>query len=373
MHVLHVSSGLDPRTGGTATAAVQIALAARRVGIDVTLAYGHDAADDDLVQPARDRLMEAGVECLAFPFDPGNRAKRWGISAALTQYLKANAKDFDAVHTHSAWVWSSVAAVRAARRADRAAILMPHEALTRHDIDGSRLAFAKRILKRWYRTKVDRFVFTSGLEARDSELAGSARARVIGLPAVDEALPAPIEPPPRDDPPTIGFLGRFHPKKNLDLAIRAIGHSIDSRLIIAGGGEEAYEANLKAMATDLSLDERIEWWGFLTVAGKPAFFQAIDALVVPSRFECFGLVAAEALAHHVPLILSPTVGVAEDVHADGVGLIVPPRVDALAVAIEKLRDRAQVAEWRLRCRRVALERYSYQAFGGRLLALYNGE
>ncbi|MDX2104355.1 MAG: glycosyltransferase family 4 protein [Alphaproteobacteria bacterium] len=371
MHVLHVSSGLDPRTGGTATAAIQIALAARRVGLDVTLAYPTQEDEAELIQPALDRLAEAGVTTEGFPFGQGARAKRWGISPALNRWLAAEAGRFDAVHTHSAWVWSSVAATRAARRAGKRAILMPHEALTRHDIQGSRLQLVKQLLKGWYGRNIDRFAFTSGLEARDSLLADDSRARVIGLPAVDETLPASAEPPDRQGPPVVGYLGRFHPKKNLDLLIRAVGHSADARLVIAGGGEDAYSAEVRSLADRLSLGDRVDWLGFLTVSGKPAFFQSIDALVVPSSFECFGLVAAEALAHHVPVILSPTVGVAEDLHAEGVGLIVPPRPDALAVAISKLRDRAQLAEWRVRCRRVALARYSYKAFGQRLVELYS--
>src|SRR4051812_32353510 len=155
LRVLQVSSGLDPLTGGTASAAVNVALAARRAGIAVTLAYPFAPDSAERLMPDLARLRSAGVEVHGFEFARFDRAlaARWAIAPALNQFLRGVAGDFDVVHMHSTWVGSSVAAVRAARRAGRPMALMPHEALTRFDMARGRnavLRFAKSALRGWY-------------------------------------------------------------------------------------------------------------------------------------------------------------------------------------------------------------------------------
>src|SRR5207253_137250 len=81
--------------------------------------------------------------------------------------------DFDVIHAHSAWVGTSLLAVRAARRAGKPSVLMPHEALTRFDMargGNAGLRAAKRVLRNWYLKHVDAIVTSSELESRDSEL-----------------------------------------------------------------------------------------------------------------------------------------------------------------------------------------------------------
>jgi glycosyltransferase involved in cell wall biosynthesis len=49
----------------------------------------------------------------------------------------------------------------------------------------------------------------------------------------------------------------------------------------------------------------------VNAAGKDDFFASIDVLAMPSQFESFGIVAVESMMRGVPVILSPTTGVAE--------------------------------------------------------------
>src|SRR5258706_1622790 len=132
LRVLQVSSGLDPQTGGTASAAVNVALAARRAGIAVPLAYPYAPESVERLAPDLARLRAAGVDLHGFEFASFDRtlAARWAIAPKLNRFLRETAGDFDVVHTHSTWVDSSVAAVRAARRAGRPLAPMPHPALT---------------------------------------------------------------------------------------------------------------------------------------------------------------------------------------------------------------------------------------------------
>ena len=373
MRVLYISSGLDPRTGGTATAAVTVCLAARRAGIEPTLVYplAPDSAAEVAALTAE--LDAAGIAHHSFPFGEGARAIAWGISPALNRWLKEHARDYDLLHAHSVWVMSSIAAVRAARRARRPVVVMPHEGLTRFDMaraGSGWLKRLKRLLRWWYLMKTDRFIVASELERLESQLSAK-QAIAVPQPVIDERLPPPA---PRDFPAdgayTVGFLGRIHRKKNLHRLIRALPLVPDLRLVIGGDGPEDEKSRLEDLVSHHGLEDRVEWRGFIPADEKERFFRDIDLLAMPSEFECFGLVGAEALGEGVPVLVSPTVGIAETVSASGCGLVVPPRADAIAVGLAKLGKEGLLARCAATARDTALAHFSFQAHGAALAALY---
>ena len=93
---------------------------------------------------------------------------------------------------------------------------------------------------------------------------------------------------------------------------------------------------------------RIEIHGEFDRKDLPEILGGIDVLIVPSlAAETFSLVAVEAQAAGLPLIAS-NVGALPERVEDGVnGLLVPPGdVVALAAAIERLRDPAELERLR---------------------------
>ncbi len=378
MRILFVSSGLDPRTGGTATAAVSVCLAARRAGLTVDLLYPVEREAEPLLGPTVALLAAAGVTVRAFPFSGSSRAVRWGISPDLNAWLFTHARYYDVIHAHSCWVWTSVAAVRAAKAAGKPVVLMPHESLTRFDIGNASstpLRWAKLLLRDWYVRRLDKIIVSSDLEARDSRLIDHPRTEIIPHPVFDETDPQPLRrlqgPDPDWSPLTVGFLGRFHAKKNLSLLIDAIAEAPGVRLHIAGGGE--LEAELRARVTRRKIETRVSFLGFIGGEEKAQFLRTIDLLAVPSQFECFGLVATEALVQGTPVLLSPTVGVADDIVAAGAGIIIPPRPDAIAVALRDLdQNRDRLHTMAGKAFETALGLYSFAAHGARLRAVYEG-
>lgn len=377
MRVLYVSSGLDPRTGGTATAAVSVCLAARRAGVECALAAPVAPDQEEACAPAVAALRRAGVMVELFPFAQtmAPRARRWGVSPKMDDWLSDHAGAFDLVHAHSAWVWSSVAAVRAARHAGRKALLSPHESLTRFDMANASakpLLWAKRGMKRWYLSAVDRFVLSSDLERRDSDLERDPRAIVAPHPVFDELADAPPPRPSRTGEPfTAGFLGRFHPKKNLELLIDALAAAPGVRLRVAGDGPTDYRIALLRRAADRGVADRIDWIGFIDGADKAAFFAAVDVVAMPSAYECFGFSAAEAMVHGAPVILTPTVGVAPDAAAAGCAVVVEPTAASVAEALATLAaDRPRAAALAARAPEAALALYSFAAHGRRMMEIY---
>ncbi len=106
----------------------------------------------------------------------------------------------------------------------------------------------------------------------------------------------------------IGYLGTLSKIKGIEWLIKEFGRlEIDAELYLAGKGQERYEKELRQM----SQDPRIMWMGQVNSA---QFLESIDVLVVPSIWaEPLGMVAIEALAHHVPVIANKSGGLRETV------------------------------------------------------------
>jgi glycosyltransferase involved in cell wall biosynthesis len=213
---------------------------------------------------------------------------------------------------------------------------------------------------------------SSELERRDSVLDDDPRVLAIAHPVLDETAPEPPAAPGRapGDGLRIGFLGRLDPKKNLHRLVTALADAPGARLLIGGDGAPGYRAEIESLIARHGLGDRVTWLGFVDGAAKPGFFGSVDVVAMPSAFECFGLVGAEALGAGTPVILSPTVGIADLIADADCGAIVPPRADALAACFRRLADGVELARWRTRARAVALDLFSFSAHGTRLRAVY---
>jgi glycosyltransferase involved in cell wall biosynthesis len=159
-----------------------------------------------------------------------------------------------------------------------------------------------------------------------------------GVPAVDAA--------PRGAMParwTLGMVALFRPRKGIEVLLHALADArsrgCDVRLRAIGPFETVgYEADVRALAGHLQLEEAIEWTGFTT--NIAAELERVDALVLPSLFgEGLPMVVLEAMAAGVPVIASAVEGVPEAIRDADEGLLVQPAdPDALAAAIEQLAD-----------------------------------
>jgi D-inositol-3-phosphate glycosyltransferase len=126
------------------------------------------------------------------------------------------------------------------------------------------------------------------------------------------------------------FVGRHVPVKGLDLLLAALpevaAYQPRVRLLVAGGDA--------ASAVEGDSAGRVTWLGPVARERLPLLYRSVDALVVPSRYESFGLVVLEALACGTPVIAT-RVGVVDEVVCDGVNgrRADVPAPDALARAI----------------------------------------
>ncbi len=111
----------------------------------------------------------------------------------------------------------------------------------------------------------------------------------------------------------IGFIGRFtyqkSPEKFIDLARELFSYSSKFSFSMIGTGH--LSDRLVHKANQLNLTKQIEFRGFLTRKEIKKILKKITVLVIPSISEPFGLVALEATAMGVPVIITDNAGVCE--------------------------------------------------------------
>ncbi len=120
----------------------------------------------------------------------------------------------------------------------------------------------------------------------------------------------------------IGAVSRLRYEKGIDLLIEAfkmlIAYSIDLNLLIVGSGQD--EENLKNKAYSSDISDKVIFYGEMDWDKAMQLISIMDIVVVPSRFEGFGLSAAEAMAAGKPVIASESYGLKEVVINNETGL-----------------------------------------------------
>lgn len=135
----------------------------------------------------------------------------------------------------------------------------------------------------------------------------------------------------------IGYIGRLVPSKNQEAAIRVLkkvrDERVDADLVLVGEAhlreEKGYEKWLRKLAVDLDLAQHVHFTGY-----RPDVFlymKAMDALILPSRYEGLPNVAIEAGITGRPMVAYDVCGVKE-VLKEGVTGFVVPQGDEKAMA-----------------------------------------
>jgi glycosyltransferase involved in cell wall biosynthesis len=169
-----------------------------------------------------------------------------------------------------------------------------------------------------------------------------------------------------DDHFVVGHLGAFAQEKGQDVAIAAVAllkeRMPQLRMILAGENPPSAPP-----------DRRVQLPGF--IENRDEFFAALDLFIMPSRSEGWGLAAAEAMAHGLPVVASETGGLRDVVVPGETGWLVTPgdpRLLAEAIAraaCDPLKLREMGAQARERSRRFSSSRTAEltEAFYRRLL------
>jgi D-inositol-3-phosphate glycosyltransferase len=147
---------------------------------------------------------------------------------------------------------------------------------------------------------------------------------------------AAIDLPIRDDEHLLLFVGRIEPLKGIDTLLKALAilkrelpTGLDNLClsIIGGDPEEMGDEmqRLQQMSRELGLEDFVFFLGSKSQETLQYYYAAAEAVIMPSHYESFGLVALEAMASGRPVIASEVGGLAYLVQDGVTGFHVPDR------------------------------------------------
>jgi len=147
-----------------------------------------------------------------------------------------------------------------------------------------------------------------------------------------------------DRPFTILYAGRIAAEKKIDVVIRAAAAARkeipDIHMIIIGRG--AYEAQLRALAKSLDMEDAVEFTGFVPNAALASYYAKSDVFAIMSTAETQSIVAMQALACKIPVIAADAWGFKEYITPEVGFLIKPDDVDAVTEKLIFLYEHPEV-------------------------------
>ena len=154
----------------------------------------------------------------------------------------------------------------------------------------------------------------------------------------------PLHPPPREASrfrndsygDYLLYAGRLERIKRVDLAVRAVAVADHrTRLKVAGAG--AAERDLRRLAEDLRVGERVEFLGYVPADELIALYAGCRAVWYTPEDEDYGYVTVEGFLSRKPVLTSTDAGGPLEFVEDAVnGYVSAPEPEALAAAINRL-------------------------------------
>ena len=140
------------------------------------------------------------------------------------------------------------------------------------------------------------------------------------------------------------FLGRVHPKKNVDFLIEAWAKSSPDPnwlLLVAGPAEPAYQRRLERLAKHYRVEQQVRFVGPVAGPDKSNLLGRAAWFLLPSKQENFGISVLEAINAGCPVAISDQVYLSDDFPEKSE--VLPVRLDAW---IEFLRHRMPDEQYR---------------------------
>lgn len=170
------------------------------------------------------------------------------------------------------------------------------------------------------------------------------------------------------------FVGRLVPQKGVEYLIKAtskiVSNHPNARIVIVGDGW--LKEYLWSLAESSGYRHKILFLGFLSDSELIELTLSSDALVVPSVYEPFGIVALEGMAAGVPVVASNVGGLAEIIEHDRTGVLVyAGDPDSIAWGVSRILSDPTYAHWLVEnAKRKIRDTYSWDAVARRTVEVY---
>ena len=341
MKVLHVIPSVAKRYGGPSTAIFPMCRALNEVRCEVKLCTTNADGLEVLPVKTSQWVEYDRVETIFF----SSAAGEFKYSREMAAWLNDHVSDFDIVHIHAVFNYSSLSAARACRKHAVPYIVRPLGTLDPWSMSQKRVkkklfwrTFGKSMLENaaavHYTTEAEQRAVETTLNTNH----GAVVPLGVDLPPSHGSSSSLITPHLRT--PYLLFLSRLHPKKGVEVLIEAFTSVMgeerfkDWKLLIAGEGDEEYVRSLSALTSRCDMDDSIEFLGWLDGEAKAAALCDASLFVLPSHQENFGMSVVEAMSCGVPVMVSPQVNLAAAIEKTGAGWVVRADKTRMKTALE---------------------------------------
>ena len=274
----------------------------------------------------------------------------------------------EVLHTHGIWTYLSIGVPRWARRNQKPYVVSPHGMLDAWALDNSKLK--KKVAAALYERRHLRGA--ACLHALCASEADSIRA--FGLKNPIATIPNGIEIPEGRDLKSrysakkkiMLFLGRLHPKKGLENALRAWasaravassnGDPSNWQFVIAGWDQGDHEVKLKQLCEELELSfadvpakqflsleaSSVQLSGFSVVFVGPLFgelksqlLERANVFILPSFSEGLPMSILEAWAYELPVVMTDYCNLPEGFDAEA-AIHIDTEVESMSAGMTKM-------------------------------------
>lgn len=305
MKVLHTVQGLGARLGGLSGCTSELLSA---------LQNGEDTFELlTLAQTDGDKSLGEG----AIWYKPVENDGLTSFNFSRNAARQLRHSQYDIYHIHGLWQHIGHLACHTARHNRKPYVISPHGMLYPAAL---KVSYRKKLplLKLWFERDIMEaacLIATCDEEQEHIRRFGytgpiAKLSNPVNIPSVTGQLLARRRET-IDTEPTgrrrIGFLGRLHHIKRLDLLLQGLAlsrHRDDIELVIMGEGDETYMRSLRDLITHLKLDGNVVFKGFVSGDDKYRQLARLSALFVTSDTENFGAIVPEALLVGIPVFAS---------------------------------------------------------------------
>lgn len=196
-----------------------------------------------------------------------------------------------------------------------------------------------------------------------------------GVPVINDV--PDWKPPQSGQPWIIGTVALFRPRKGLEVLLQAISilkkQGANIVLKVVGPFEtESYEIEIKQLAEELSITDKIEWTGFCSDIHSQ--MKSMHTFVLPSLFgEGLPMVVIEAMSVGTPVVSTDVEGIPYVLEEGKSGEIVTPNdADALAKGIQQyISGHKSPIEISNRCKHRQRDLFSDQSMARSIAEVYD--
>lgn len=362
--------------------------ALRAQGVQAEIACTNDDGDGQLSVALNQQVEFEGVPVRFFKrFSPrrygklSSTVREFAYSRDFVRWLKSHIGDYDLIHIHALFSFTSSYTMRLARK--RGVPYFAHPIGSLDDWSLQQSALRKKLylglVEKANLRGAARVHFTAELEQQQAmqKISGLTPLIVpLGLELPQLSLDARAEIRRdyqlQEDIKVLLFLGRIHPKKGLELLLQSLKKLDDQgvHLLIAGDGDKSYLETLKQQVKVLELSAQVTFLGHVQGQLKQSLLQGADLFALTSYSENFGIAVLEAMASATAPLISDNVPLSQQLIESKLGFVCQTDTDNIAKVLAKALN-SDLIEIGAKARDYADKHHAWPNLAKRLLSAYS--